>query len=337
MQDDFLKQSKTTSNAFFDGLIDGLSLAAGTSDQQARVKEFRDTYRDDPVAFWHDIIAYSNPTPYQEDILSRLVSERRVAVRGPHGLGKSHMASIAVWWFILTHPMSKVPTTASGWHQLTFYLWPEIHKVSRNLNWTRTGYNWNPDWLQLRQIKMAGMSDWTAFAIASADYQRMEGAHAPALLFNFDEAKAIPAETFDAIEGAFSAGDCYAMAISTPGAPSGRFYDIHQRKPGYEDWWIRHVTLDEAVSSGRINPEWVDARRNQWGETSSLFQNRVLGEFSTEDEESVIPLAWVELAQQRYQDHYAPAYDGDTGQPADAPQEPSASSDDQPSLQADTL
>ena len=71
------------------------------------------------------------------------------------------------------------------------------------------------------------------------------------------------ADTFDAAEGAFSSvgadldGVGYALAISTPGEPNGRFYDIHARKPGYEDWWVRHVTLAEAIAAGR-DPKLLD-------------------------------------------------------------------------------
>ena len=45
-------------------------------------------------------------------------------------------------------------------------------------------------------------------------------------MFVFDEAKAIPAGTFDACEGAFSGageggGEAFALALSTPGQPAG--------------------------------------------------------------------------------------------------------------------
>lgn len=95
--------------------------------------------------------------------------------------------------------------------------------------------------------------------------------------------------------------NCYAFAISTPGDPAGRFYDIHQRKPGYEDWKTRHVTLAEALAAGRISAEWAEQRRKQW-ETSSpqMYQNRVLGNFYASSERSVIPMAWVEAAIERW-------------------------------------
>jgi hypothetical protein len=80
----------------------------------------------------------------------------------------------------------------------------------------------------------------------------------------------------------------------------GRFYEIHRRAPGLEDWWVRHVKVEEAMAAGRISQQWVDMRRKQWGADSALFANRVLGEFHASDEDSLIPLSWVDAAIERW-------------------------------------
>ncbi len=145
-----------------------------------------------------------------------------------------------------------------------------------------------------------------AFAVASNDPDLIEGAHAQHLIYVFDEAKAIPNNIWDAAEGAFStAGDdtdsvAYALAISTPGDTSGRFYEIHAKRPGLENWWTRHVTLEEAIDAGRISAEWADDRLKQWGENSQVYQNRVLGEFAKHGDDVMIPLAWVEAGVARF-------------------------------------
>lgn len=141
----------------------------------------------------------------------------------------------------------------------------------------------------------------SAFAAAATNPALIEGAHADSLLVIFDESKAIAAETFNAIEGAFSGtGEVFAVAVSTPGPPQGRFYDIHSRKPGYEDWHTKHITLEETIQAGQISKQWAEQRKIQWGEHSALYQNRVLGEFYAGEEDSVIPLSWVEAANDRW-------------------------------------
>lgn len=269
---------------------------------------FRECYKHDPVNFILDCFKWGKnegPTPYQLDVAAHIIPERRVAVRAMHGAGKSALASWLILWFVLTRDIDsdwKVPVTASVWRQLTKFLFPELHKWTRKLDWAKVGrgpFDENKELLTLN-LKL---STGEAFALASDDPSSIEGAHASCLFYVFDEAKAINDGTFDAAEGAFmgsSKTETLALVISTPGEPQGRFYDIHSRKPGYEDWWVRHINIKEAISCGRIDPEKVEQRKRQWGESSALFQNRVLGEFCANDETGVIPLAWVELANERW-------------------------------------
>ncbi|MCJ7830935.1 MAG: hypothetical protein MUP86_00205 [Dehalococcoidia bacterium] len=254
-------------------------------------------YVDDPVRFVREILR-GDPAPYQSETLVELVRRRRVAVRGPHGLGKTAEAAWAVLWFASTHPDdTKIPTTASAWRQLKEYLWPEIHKWERQADWEtweRLG-GLRPEML-LEKLRVG--SGCEAFALASDNPALIEGAHGKNLLYVFDEAKEIPPETWDAAEGAFATGNAYWLAISTPGPRAGRFYDIHRRAPGLDDWWVRHVTLNEAIAAGRISQEWAEARKRQWGEESPVYQARVLGEFPEQSEDQLISLSWIEHARQ---------------------------------------
>ncbi len=214
------------------------------------------------------------------------------------------LAATTILWFALTREAAgvdwKVATTAGSWHQLTQYLWPEIHRWTNAVRWdvVRDGRRFSRAELQHLNLKLG---HGHVFAGASANAALIEGAHADSLMFVYDESKAIPAATFDACEGAFSGtGEALALAISTPGDPNGRFYDIHARRPGYEDWHARHVTLAEAIAAGRISEDWAEQRRKQWGEHSAAYVNRVLGDFHAGDEDSVVPLRWVELANERW-------------------------------------
>src|SRR6187549_322549 len=267
-------------------------------------------WRDSPVAWARDCLNV-NLAGYQGEVLDELPVRRRVAVKGPHGLGKSFMGAVLVNWFATTRDLAgrdwKIITTASAWRHLEVYLWPEIHKWAGRIDFVTLGrapFKPNSELLDLRIKLKYG----AATAVASNQPERIEGAHAEELLYLLDEAKIVPPATWDSIEGAFSnagpdtADNAYAFAMSTPGSPSGRFYDIHRRAPGYEDWWTRSVTLDEAITAGRISRTWADQRRLQWGEDSAVYHNRVLGQFHAGDEDAVIPLAWLEAAIERWHD-----------------------------------
>lgn len=279
--------------------------------QKAKYQRWQERYRYDPAAFavdcfhWHRV--NDKPTKYQKDILGKLVERKRVAIRGPHGLGKTAMASWAILWFSLTRDGLdwKIPTTASVWRQLTHYLWPEIHKWSRLLDWEKIGRLPFDDRTEL-QTQTLKLRTGSAFAVASDKHEHIEGAHADHIFYVFDEGKAIKAQTFDAAEGAFSGAgadtgrEALALVISTPGDPNGRFYEIHARKPGFHDWFARHVKKDEVIQAGRMSAEWARARAQQWGEESAVYKNRVEGEFAAGEEDSIIPLAHIEAANERW-------------------------------------
>ncbi len=267
-------------------------------------------WRNSPTAWAKDCLR-CDLAGYQAEVLEALPVRRRVALKGPHGLGKSFLGAILVNWFATTRDLMgidwKIITTASAWRHLEVYLWPEIHKWADRIDFEvlgRSPFNPRTELLDLRLKLRHG----AATAVASNQPERIEGAHAGQLLYLLDEAKIVPPATWDSIEGAFSnagpdtADNAYAFAMSTPGAPSGRFYDIHRRAPGYEDWWTRSVSLDEAITAGRISRSWADQRRLQWGEDSAVYHNRVLGEFHASDEDATIPLAWLEAAIERWHD-----------------------------------
>lgn len=219
------------------------------------------------------------------------------------------ISALVVLWFALTRDAERVDwkiiTTAGAWRQLDHFLWPEIHKWAKRLRWDvieRKPFSERTELMKLQLTLRHGQ----AFAVAATNPAYIEGAHADSILYIFDESKSILPETFDAAEGAFSGArdtglpEAYALAFSTPGAPEGRFYDIHVRKPGLEDWTARHVTLDETVAAGRVSRRWAEQRAEQWGGDSAVYYNRVLGEFHSGSEDGVIPLGWVELAVERW-------------------------------------
>ena len=95
-------------------------------------------------------------------------------------------------------------------------------------------------------------------------------------------------------------GEAFALATSTPGPPTGRFYEIHARRPGLTDWRTFHVGLADAIAAGRVSQDWARQRAEQWGSESAIYANRVLGDFAADDEAGVIPLTWVEAAVDRW-------------------------------------
>lgn len=268
-------------------------------------------YYDDPEGFVLECLRWDagkGPTEYQRRHLRKLVELGRVCERGPHGLGKTAKNAWLVLWFALTRDARgvdwKVITTASAWRQLEKYLWPEVRKWSMRVRWGSVG---RAPFTQTELMRLGlRLTHGEAIAVACEDPATIEGAHADSILYIYDEAKTIPAATFDASEGAFSGAgedtdqEALAVASSTPGLPAGRFYEIQERRDGTEDWSAVRVTKQELIAEGRMSKQWADARRRQWGADSAVYINRVEGNFAASEEDGVIKLSWVEEANERW-------------------------------------
>jgi hypothetical protein len=276
-------------------------------------QKFQEKYKDDPGGFVQDCFTWKEgegPTFYQKDVLRELIEYKRIAIRGPHGLGKTALASWIVLWFCLTRDGDedrdfKVPMTASNWRQLSKYLFPEVHKWIRRLNWKMIGRPPFKKKVELMELSLK-LSTGEAFCLASKQPAALEGVHANSVLYVLDESKAIQDGIWDSVEGALSTGnkdgdEVYVLAISTPGPQMGRFYEIHSKKEGLEDWHTKHITMADSILAGRMDPAWAEQRKAQWGEKSSTYQNKILGEFAADDSMGVIPFSWVALANQRWE------------------------------------
>jgi len=257
-------------------------------------------YKADPVAFAREVL-HMDLAPYQERALMALARDKRVAFRGPRGAGKSTLAAAAVLWFLGVFEECKIPTTTSAWRQLIEFLWPEIHKWAEKADWWRVGLEIRPG-KELRDLKIIINKNRAAMAISSNNPDRIEGAHAPALLMVFDESKIIPEGLWDSAEGALGTSDeAYWLALSTPGDSVGRFYDIFTKRDRYSNWTPIFATLEECINAGRILRKWVEDCRKAWGETSVLFKRHVKGEFAEDTGDSLIQLGWIERANQKWE------------------------------------
>lgn len=258
-----------------------------------------------PAAFVRECIAWPpgrGPFPYQPPVLETLHRDHRVALRGPRGATKTTIAAWAVLHFAITREIAgvdwKIGTTAGSNRQLVEFLWPEIKKWSMKLRWDIIG---RPPFTKFELLgKRLQLEHGHAFGAATKDSNLIEGLHADEVLMVFDESKAIDPAIFDACEGAFQTGNAYVLALSTPGDPTGRFYEIFARKHGLQDWTPLAITLRDCVEAGQIPLKSVKNRLRQWGRDSRLFEAQILGIFPTKSVDALIPLNWIELANERW-------------------------------------
>lgn len=311
-----------TDEATIDAWLEALSpearaelIAASIYSTRTEAPHPMDRY-DTPSAWANECIRWPNRdqrlAPYQAETMDRVLSHGRVAMRGPHTAGKTTTSALTVLYFALKWEADAqrgrikdwiIVTTASYWLQVEKFLWRYIRMWARYIDWAKVGIDpfVNGKTLFTTQLKL---TYGIAFGVAP---ENVEGAHADRMLWLFDEMKDIPDLTFEKAEGAMAGAGAdtgqraYALGTSTPGPKIGKLWRIHNREPGNEDWYPLIVTHEQTIAAGRMSRLWFEARKREWGEDSAVFQNRAMGNFSANDTDGVVPLSWIELANQRWE------------------------------------
>jgi len=244
--------------------------------------------RNNPLLFVTDVLGIT-PEPWQAQALEAVGQHDRVSIRSGHGVGKTTLEAWLILWFLLTRGNCKVPVAANSQDQLRDTIWPEIAKWHRQL----------PDALKamidVQAERIVVIHDPEgAFAVrrtaSKENPEALQGFHAEHLLFLIDEASGVPDVVFEVGMGALSTPGAKVVMAGNPTRASGFFYDTHHSLR--DRWHTMHVScLDVPRAQGHI-----EDIRIKYGEGSNAWRVRVLGEFPTADDETVIPLELVQGA-----------------------------------------
>lgn len=222
-----------------------------------------------------------------------------MAVRSGHKVGKSKCAAALALWFWSTHPQARVIMTAPSYRQVKSILWREITQLHAGARWPLGGVpSKDPD----NGLRLADGRELVGFSTTTPE--RMAGISGPNVLFIIDEASGVPESIYEAIEGN-RAGGARIVMFSNPTRTSGTFYDAFHSKR--EFWHTIHVSsLESPNVTGECNiqglaiPEYIEEKKREWGEASSIYSVRVLGEFPAQGDNSVISLDLLHDALERW-------------------------------------
>lgn len=241
--------------------------------------------KDDPLLFVKEVLG-AEPDPWQREALDAIGRRDRVSIRSGHGVGKTTLLAWLTLWFLLTRNHCKVPVVANSQQQLRDTIWPEIGSWHRRLPAPLRGA------IEVQVERVVRVSDPEgAFAVARTasvgNPEALQGFHAEHLLFLIDEASGVPDVVFQVGLGALSTTGSKVLLAGNPTRTSGYFYDTHHTLR--ERWHLIQVScLDVPRARGHI-----EDIRAKFGEGSNVWRTRVLGEFPTADDDTVIPLEWV--------------------------------------------
>ena len=261
--------------------------------------------RDDPYLFATGVLGIPAPgeppangmhalEPWQAKVFQAVRDgHKRVSIRSGHGCKKSATLSILVLWGLLCHGADcKIPVVAGSQNQLVDTIWPEIAKWAARL----------PEPLreqidvQKERVIVKAAPD-QAFAVARTaskdNPDAMQGFHSRFLLFVVDEASGVHEKAFEVAQGALSTPGSIAVLAGNPTKTQGFFHATHTKLR--ERWFTMQVSSED-VPSARGHIDDIIAN---YGRNSNAYRVRVLGEFPSQDDETVIPLDLVTSARGR--------------------------------------
>ncbi len=266
----------------------------GAAAQSNPFGEFLDRYGRDPVAFVREVVG-KEPFPDQIEILQWYgQGERRIAKRSGHGVGKSAcLAWIAAHHILCRFPQKTVITSASA-PQLWDALAAEVKAVLKGLP---------PALSSLLDIQSEGIylkaapdESFISFRVSKSETpEAMAGVHSPGyVLLIPDEASGIPDPVFEAASGSMSGHNATTIMAGNPVRTTGFFFHAFHRARGL--WKTQHVSCEDHPN---VSPDFIAQLKAQYGADSNAYRVRVLGEFPTGDDDTVIPFELMESALKR--------------------------------------
>jgi len=248
----------------------------------------------DPLVFVTGVLGVEQPEAWQAEALAAIRDgKNRISIRSGHGVGKTTFTAwLVLFGLLCLGPDTKIPIAAGSRDQLRDTIQPEISKWHAKL----------PQILRdqidvgIERVAIAcdPESAFAVFRTASRDNpQALAGFHAENIVFLIDEASAVAEIAFEVAQGALSTEGAIAVLTGNPTKAQGFFYDTHHK---LRDRWYTMRVSSEDVPRARGHIDDVIAT---YGKDSNRYRVRVLGEFPTSDDITVIPLELVEAATRR--------------------------------------
>lgn len=254
-----------------------------TADERARVVEWGERFRQDPVEYVRKMFRVE-PTLQQAQLLRAVAAPgAKVAVRSGHGTGKTTALAWIILWFLPLHKNALIPCTAPTGHQLYDLLWAEIQRWQPKLP-PEIGGSFV---VKQSRVEIRGF-ERTKFAVARTarpeNPEALAGFHSENLLFLIDEASGVPEQVFQVAEGALSTPGARVIMTSNPTRLTGYFHEAFHRS---RDKWTRlHFS---GLDSPLVDADFVREMGEKYGTDSDIYRVRVLGEFPRASVLQLIP------------------------------------------------
>jgi hypothetical protein len=272
----------------------------------------------------------------QSAILRSVQVNRMTSVVSGTARGKDFISAVAAVCFMYLTPKwdkngelienTKVAMTAPTDRQVGNIMAPEIARLfgkakSRGIELPGrlTGYDIRTD-----------NKEWflTGFKADEHRHEAWSGFHAVNTMFVITEASGISENIYSAIEGNLQ-GNSRILIVFNPNTSTG-YAANSQRSPRWNKFRLNslnapNVKLKRILIPGQVDYDWVKDKIETWAtpirkdefldseddfefedvyyRPNDLFRIKVLGKFPKVSSDTLIPLTWIQLAQERWQEY----------------------------------
>jgi hypothetical protein len=288
-------------------------------------------YQAKPVEYFREVLGVE-PWSRQIEMIEAVRDYLQVAVVSGHKVSKSNTAAGIALWFYCSFEDARVVFTSTTSRQVDGILWRELRRLRAGAGrcvdcrkraaahpelkipipcphsalirdepaeLARTGMK-NPD---LREI----------VGFTAKQSEAVSGVSGKNVLYICDEASGVEDPIFQAIKGNLAGGGRLVL-FSQGTRDEGEFFDAFHSKSlesgkryGYKTIHISseespNVKARRVVIPGLAEYEWVEARKEEWGEDHPLYRVRVKGEFVVLEEKRIFSLHIITEAEKRWAD-----------------------------------
>lgn len=259
-------------------------------------------YQSDPVAFAREVLGVE-PWSKQIEILEAVRDHKRVTVRSGHKCGKSLCAAMLALWYYCSFPDARVILSSTTSRQVDAILWREVRKLYIRALRTIDG-----DMHELARSGLKANDFREIVGFTAREAEAVAGVSGARLLYILDEASGIDDAIFEAIEGNRAAAGTRLVLLSNPTQTEGEFYRSHCDEKTKRFYKAVHVSSEDTPNAreGRevvpalASREWVEEKREEWGEDSPLYKVRVRGEFVLGEDGKILTVHAIAQAEARW-------------------------------------
>lgn len=293
-------------------------------------------WRKDWNLFARDVLG-ANLDKDQQDILSSVQFNPRTSVSSGTARGKDFVTAVAALCFLYLTPKwntkgelienTKVALTAPTYRQVANIMQPEF---ARLFNRAKSKGIELPGRLVSSDIRTE-WAEWylTAFKADSHSHESWSGFHAVNTMFAVTEATGISDDTFGAIEGNLQ-GNSRILIVFNPNKITG-YAANSQKGVRWNKFRLSSLTAPNVVEKkiiipGQVDYEWLKDKienwctpilpneakeieddfefEGHWYRPSDIFRIKGLGKFPQVGSDSLIPMQWIELANERWKAYH---------------------------------